>query len=791
MPFLARARVSFPCYRVTREETLLTDTAAPRRLATIVALDVAGYSARTEADEAKTTAEVAALRAVIETIATRHAGRVFNTAGDGFMLEFGSSLSAVESAFELAEKCDPKVRVGVHLGDVVVQPNGDLLGHGVNVAARLMAQAEPGSALVSADVRRTIRGPLAERLQSRGTIKLNKMAEAVEVFALLPSAPVRGGLHGGVRDLWARRSSRPVKRAAFAAGALAVVVAAIGLLWFPPQPTLAPLVPEASVAVLPFENLSAEKDNAFFAAGIQDEILTQLTKIGSLKVISRTSTAHLVSRPTNLREIALKLGVANVLEGSVQREGDAVRVNVQLIKAATDRHLWAENYDRKLDNIFSVQSEIAIAIARALSARVTGAEKKELEGKLTGNSQAYDAYIRGMAFLRKSSGDDLRNAQEYLQRAVRLDPGFAAAWAQLSRAHSNLYFSQSDATPGRREAALKTLGEALRLQPNRLEVLVAEAFFQYRVERDYEGARKRFERLNGRWAGNAEILAALGYIARRQGRWDDSMAYLEQSLAVDPLYPSRRRLVADLLIARRDFANAMPLLNEAMNIWPDDLQFIERLAKVHQLRGELDQADAVLKGVTPKPGDELASTTAYQAVLRRRHDGTVELLEDLLKRDHLAGSPGRTSIELNLNLGNLKRLAGDTAGATIANNHALEELLEELKAQPDSSDILAYLAWAYCGLGDRTEAMKYADLAVERTPVSKDALAGAYFEDVRSRVWARLGDRERAIPAIERLLKTPSLPPLTVEILKLDPDFDLLRGDQRFEELLRGGGDSN
>jgi adenylate cyclase len=224
----------------------MTQRTESRRLATIVALDVAGYSARTEADEAKTTAEVMALRGVIEGIASAHGGRVFNTAGDGFMLEFGSSLAAVEAAFVLAEKCEPKVRVGVHLGDVVVQPNGDLLGHGVNVAARLMARSDPGSALVSADVRRTIRGPLAERLVSRESLQLDKMAETIEAFALLAGAPVA--------------VAAPAKRG------------------------------EPLLAVLPFDNLSDDRELQFFSDGVSEEIIQRLSRGAGLKVIGRTSS---------------------------------------------------------------------------------------------------------------------------------------------------------------------------------------------------------------------------------------------------------------------------------------------------------------------------------------------------------------------------------------------------------------------------------------------------------------------------------------------------------------------
>jgi adenylate cyclase len=336
-----------------------------RKLATIVALDVAGYSARTEADEARTIAQVTNLRPIIEGIAKAHGGRVFNTAGDGFMLEFGSAGSAVEAAIELAEECRPKVRVGVHIGDVTVQPNGDLLGHGVNVAARLMARSEPGKVTVSADVRRLIRGPLADQFVSRGPAQLDKMAETIEIFSLAasPAAAAQGAQPGRPAARTARTAWPTPRMAAMVGVPLVLVfVAALLMTWGGGDRTTSADgggVPSASIAVLPFESLSGEKDAGYFAAGIQDEILTRLAKIGSLKVISRTSTAQFASKPENLREIARQLGVATILEGSVQKLGNAVHVNVQLIKAETDEHLWAETYDRKLDDIFGVEAEVA------------------------------------------------------------------------------------------------------------------------------------------------------------------------------------------------------------------------------------------------------------------------------------------------------------------------------------------------------------------------------------------------------------------------------------------------
>src|SRR5579862_1657249 len=274
----------------------------PRKLATIVALDVAGYSARTEADETATTAEIAALRLVVEAIAHAHGGRIFNTAGDGFMLEFGSSLSAVEAASELAETCQPGVRVGVHLGDVIVQPNGDLLGHGVNVAARLMAQSDPGLALVSADVRRTIRGPLAERLVSRGALQLDKMAETIEAFAL-------------------------------AAAGSAVVAA----------PSMSR---ELLLAVLPFDNLSDDREMQFFSDGVSEEIIQRVSRGARMKVIGRTSSFQFRGADKTARKVANDLKCTHILDGSIRRAGGRVRISAHLVDAALQTTLWSDRYDR-------------------------------------------------------------------------------------------------------------------------------------------------------------------------------------------------------------------------------------------------------------------------------------------------------------------------------------------------------------------------------------------------------------------------------------------------------------
>jgi TolB-like protein/class 3 adenylate cyclase/Tfp pilus assembly protein PilF len=762
----------------------MADTALPRKLATIVALDVAGYSARTEADEAKTTAEVAALRAVVEAIATSHGGRVFNTAGDGFMLEFASCLAAVEAAAELAETCEPKVRVGVHLGDVVVQPNGDLLGHGVNVAARLMAKSDPGGALVSAAVRQTIRRPAADRLVSRGQIHLDKMAETIEVFTIGATPAPASTLSFGARlpNLLAQ-NWKLISALCFAAVATITAVVALTTRGGGPTPT------DKSIAVLPFENRSQNQTDLEYGDWLSELIGSLLGKASDLKVISQTSASAFKGKEVTLPDIAEQLGVALVLEGSVISQGQDVVINAQLINAATDARLWSDTYERKNDNPLSVQSEVAAkvagSVADALQVKIAQSESQALTPAT--KPEAFESYVAAVKLYRTSAEAKVRDAQQLLNKAVELDPNFTAAWALLARVHSFLYFNRTDATEGRRAAAQKALEMALAQKPDLAEVMLADAYFEYWVKRDYEGARERFAKLSEKWPSNADVLTALASITRRQGKWGESKSYFERTIAIDPLHAGRRLYAANLLLATREFDGALRQLDASLVYWPsapDSVPFVAKKALVHQVEGRLDEAAKLLEGLSPEPDGDLVEPIALQAMLNRRPENAIGLLEALLRQDEADGSKGRASIELNLYLGRLRRLAGDAAGANANDRKALDELKLELAKQPDSADIHSYMALAYAGLGDRANATKYAALAVRSVPVEKDALSGAYYLDVQARVWARLGDRNAAIPAIEALMKIPAPMPLTPALLRLDPDFDKLRTDARFTALL-------
>jgi TolB-like protein/Tfp pilus assembly protein PilF len=541
--------------------------------------------------------------------------------------------------------------------------------------------------------------------------------------------------------------------------------------------------PQKSIAVLPFENLSADKDAAYFAAGIQDEILTRLTKIGALKVISRTSTVQYASKPGNLREIAKELGVANILEGSVQKVGDNVHIDVQLIRAASDDHLWAEIYDRKLGDYFAVEGEVATAIAETLDAKVTGEEKQAITTRVTDNPQAYDAYLRGLALYDKAdTSETAQAAQKYLEQAVQIDPAFATAWALLSQVHAYRYF-HSDASEVRRAAARSSLDAAARLQPNLAEVELAQGYYQYWIERDYVGADRRLETLRSKWPNNAEVLTALGYVSRRLGHWGRARACMEQAVVLDPTTLAIRFQLASLLADTHDFAAALKVLDAALDKWPDDPDLIGRKALVYQQLGELDVSGALLSGMRPESPFATLAIANQARFARRGYAGAIAQFEEVSARDPLGRVPGLGPTLRTLSLAGLESAAGDTANAKARYSQVRDYLLALLKSQPGNALMNSSLAEAYGGLDDRDTAMKYADRAVQLLPTGKDAADGPIMEITRARIEARFGDRDHAIAHLARLLKMPNY--LTPSLLRLDPDFDQLRGDRRFEALLK------
>jgi TolB-like protein/Tfp pilus assembly protein PilF len=546
-----------------------------------------------------------------------------------------------------------------------------------------------------------------------------------------------------------------------------------------------------SIAVLPFENLSDDKANAYFADGIQDEILTRLSKIADLKVISRTSTLHYKSAPENLRELARQLGVAHILEGSVQKSGDAVRVNVQLIEAVNDSHLWADTFDRKLTDIFSVESEVAKAIADQLRAKLTGREEEVIAAKPTDNPEAYDAYLRGLAYTLRTQNTPANylGAQKYLREAVRLDPKFALSWALLSYVDARGYRTQNlQPTVALREEAQQAAETALSLQPNLGEAVVAKGQYHYACLKDYDTAVPYFEQARQLLPNSSRIPESLAYIARRRGQWDRSESYFNEAEQLDPRNVNLITQHAQTYLALRRFPEALRKFDQVLNITPGDTDTVVEKAAIAQAEGDLPRASTLLAPLQPAAGDPTAlETQAYQAILERRPAQIISRLKEILAKPDPA--LGYYNGELRFWLGWAQEVSGDHAAAQESWRQARSELEPFLKEQPENFILIGDLALINMGLGEKAAALTLVERAMAGNPIERDAMEGPQTIDILARVAARMGEPDRAIAALQKILSIPGDGALatgiglTPALLRLDPMFDPLRNDPRFQKL--------
>ena len=581
---------------------------------------------------------------------------------------------------------------------------------------------------------------------------------------------------------------------------LTIVLAAVaaGLmayqLWGPKRSTSAQksvptenaaAVSEKSIAVLPFENLSDDKSNAYFTEGIQDEILTRLSKIAALKVISRTSTQKYKSTPDNLRDVGQQLGVAHVLEGSVQKIANAVHVNVQLIKAATDEHLWAESYNRKLDDVFAVEGEVANAIADQLNTKLTGAEVKAVTDKPTQNAAAYDAYLRGLSIEHNdySYGAFGQAARAYVQ-AVQLDPKFALAWARLGIIRSFLYFNGVAPSENTAAAVKDGADHAMALAPEAGESWIAAGAYRYRVQRDFGAALAAYQEAGKRLPNNSFVYQYLAIVQRRLGLWQEAESNYKKALELDPRDVALLNDMGnEFYYYLRRFDEGYAMLDRAQQLAPDSVAVLANKVSMLQAQGRLEEAARELARIPEDATDFwVVSARGNQAWYQRHYDQAAKLFERKINSRPADQPPDSFDKSFLVNLGYCYQWMGKSEEARKAFTRAVQAIkpTPETIVGADANGTPAILALAYAGLGDKEKALAQAQQALK--DYASDAVYKPSAEATLAQVQAHFGDRDAAIAALPHLLEVPA--GLNVATLKLDPLWDPLRKDPRFEKLV-------
>jgi serine/threonine-protein kinase len=762
----------------------------------ILFIDIVGYSRLLISEESEL---LGALNDVVreagEFRSAEANGRLMRLpTGDGMALVFRDSPEQpVSCALEISQalKDHPKLRVrmGIHSGPVNevadVNERANIAGAGINIAQRVMDCGDAGHILLSKHVAEDLQHYSEWRpyLHDVGQceVKHGELISIVNLYTKEFGNPNPPRLKRAETEVRRRRHRNAFLLAG--SGIAALLVAGLFLL-----PRASARKIDKSIAVLPFENLSDEKENTYFADGIQDDVLTNLSKIGDLRVISRTSVMPYRAQARNIREIGKALGVSNILEGSVRRSGNRVRLNVQLIDANTDEHIWANDYDRDVTDVFAIQSDLAQKITDALQAKLSPAEKSQMTRKPTENGEAYLAFVQAhdlsCAF---EDFDKLKQGEQLFERAIDLDPNFALAIARYSQLESWIVHT-FDPTPARREKARALAERALQLQPDLPEAHLARGISYYYGDNNYDAALKEFEIARRGLPNESEIYLYIGSIQRRQGKWAESTANIEKAVSLNPkdVWPLQNltfnyQWVRNYEKANKTIDRVIALNPTAVEPWKvkSELAIAEK--------GDFSVADKAFEAVKSLPMTnteklEVASGRADFFLLERKYKEGLQAAESL-PDDQLAAAFHEGAVGGKYYyIGFARKSLQDEAGARVAFLRAKNAAEDELKRNPDAAKLHIQLAKALAFLGEKEAALAEAQRATELQPESRDAFDGPEITEGMAQVQAILGENDRAIEILDGLLSRPSA--VTVQGLKVNPIWDPLRNDPRFQALL-------
>ena len=737
--------------------------------------------------------------------------------GDGMALVFASAPDApvrcaVQVSKTLQSHPELKVRMGIHSGPVSgmtdVNDRSNVTGAGINMAQRVMDCGDAGHILVSQRVAEDLGQyrhwqPFLHDL-GRCEVKHGEVISLVNVYndeVGNPVPPARVQCHleaaRGADATVSVRRGRTVLAIAFAFA----VLAAVSSLYLHrstappgevPAPGLVPAatVPEKSVAVLPFENLSANQDTGFFTDGVHDQILTNLSKVADLKVISRTSVMqYKVVRDRNLREIGRQLGVAHVLEGSVQQFNNRIRVNAQLIDARTDSHLWAQTYDREVADVFAIQSEIAEAIADQLKVQLSPKEKAALAQPTTSDLLAQRLFLQAWQLVILASNPDakesLLQAIPLLEEAIARDPKFLRAYGLLYTAHVDLYWQGFEHTPARLEMARATIEKAAQIDPDAGDVHLSRADYFYKANRDYDRARAELDLARAALPNNPIAYIYTGAIDRRQGRWDDSIANWQRGLALDPLNFRYAIETAFTYQGLRRFAESAAMYERALSILPRDQFARTQLAQIAFLeRADLEPLRKYLAAALdedPKAATEVANNLFYSSLAARDPAGVTRALQSI-RAEGLRDLYNNSLWPRDWFVGLAAHCFGDDTAAQRAFASARTSEEKNVRDQPDYAPAWSRLGLIDAGLGRKEEAIREGRRACELLPIGKDSLDGPSYVTNLAMIYAWTGEKDLALEQLEISARHPA--GITYGELKLFPQWDSLRGDRRFEKIV-------